>query len=104
MDHCEYRKNKRDNWVVCGPTSLVKPDATVTVHLRSGKTKQETISKVGRAFERDGVQCVYGYLAPKGARAAAPASNEVADLKAQLAHLTAIVAQFASPQLADAAE
>jgi hypothetical protein len=58
---CHYRKTKSGEWVVCGPTSIVRPGATVTVTKKDGATKVETIERVGREF--DGL--VYGYIAAR---------------------------------------
>jgi hypothetical protein len=58
-----YRKTSSGEWVVCGPTSLVKAGTTVTVTKRDGTTKTEQIARVGKPFEIAGVQCCYGYIA-----------------------------------------
>jgi hypothetical protein len=57
-----YRRTKAGEWVVCGPTSLVKAGAVVTVHKKDGTTKEEEIARVGKPFDLDGVECCYGYL------------------------------------------
>jgi len=57
-----YRKTQNGQWVACGPASIVRPGATITVTKRDGTTKTETIAATGREFDRDGVTCVYGYL------------------------------------------
>ena len=54
---CSYRKTTNGTWVVCGPTSVVRPGATVTVTKKDGTTKTETIATTGKPF---GDQ-VYGY-------------------------------------------
>ena len=58
-----YRKTQTGEWVVMGPTSIVKANATVTVAKKDGSTKVETIAKVGRPFQAQGREMVYGYIA-----------------------------------------
>ena len=58
-----YRKTKGGRWAVQGPAAIVRPGATVTVQLKNGGTKTETIESVGKPFTRDGVEMVYGYPA-----------------------------------------
>ena len=65
-----YRKTKSGEWVAYGPSSaFVEPDgtpkATVEVTKKSGETKAEIISKLGKPFVIDGDTYVYGYLAPR---------------------------------------
>jgi hypothetical protein len=55
-----YRKTKAGVWVVCGPCTVVKAGATVTVTKADGTTKYEHIASVGKPF--DGL--CYGYLTP----------------------------------------
>lgn len=62
MTKVSYRKSRTGEWVVMGPASVVKPGA-VTVTKRNGETKTETVVKVGRVFQVDGQDMVYGYLA-----------------------------------------
>jgi hypothetical protein len=57
-----YRRTKSGEWVVCGPTSLVKRGAVVTVTKRDGTTKDEKIVRVGKPFRLAGIECCYGYL------------------------------------------
>lgn len=58
-----YRKTKTGEWVAYGPAAAVKANAYITVAKRSGQTKTELVERVGRPFDVDGVQMVYGYLA-----------------------------------------
>jgi len=66
--NCSYRKTQSGKWAVCGPTSVVKVGATVTVTKKDGSTKTEVIEAVGKPFVRNGVDAVYGY--PAAAKAA----------------------------------
>lgn len=60
-----YRKTKKGEWVVCGPTSSVRPGSAITVTKKSGETKTEQVERVGRPFRSGGVELVYGYLAAR---------------------------------------
>jgi hypothetical protein len=60
MQPC-YRRTKSGQWVVMGPTDVIRPGATVEVVTKAGKVKVEHIASVGAPFDRDGVECVYGY-------------------------------------------
>ena len=53
-----YRKTKDGRWVVCGPVSVVRAGAAVTVTTKAGARKVETIKSIGKPF--DGM--VYGYI------------------------------------------
>ncbi len=53
-----YRKTKDGRWVVCGPVSVVRAGAAVTVTTKAGAHKVETIKSIGKPF--DGM--VYGYI------------------------------------------
>jgi hypothetical protein len=55
-----YRKTQNGQWVIFGPADAVQPGA-VTVQLKNGSTKVVDIAWVGRTFEVDGVDCVYGH-------------------------------------------
>jgi hypothetical protein len=59
-----YRKTKTGSWVAYGPATLVHT-GTVEVLKRDGTTKTETIDRVGRSFQVDGIACAYGYLAQR---------------------------------------
>jgi hypothetical protein len=71
-----YRKTKAGKWVAFGPVEAFKvrvmtpegwdtADADeVTVTKRSGESKVERISRVGKPFSVDGRQMVYAYLVP----------------------------------------
>lgn len=59
-----YRKTRQGEWVAFGPADAVKVGA-VTVTKKDGTTKTERVERVGRPFEANGRQMVYGYLAPR---------------------------------------
>lgn len=61
-----YRKTKSGEWVVFGPAASVRL-GQVAVSKRDGAAKVETVAKLGKPFRVDGVECVYGYIAPKQA-------------------------------------
>lgn len=61
-----FTKTSSGEWVVVGPTWIVKPGA-VQVTKRDGTTKTEQVVRIGRSFARDGVEQCYGYLAAKPA-------------------------------------
>jgi hypothetical protein len=69
-----YRKTKSGEWVVFGPAATVRP-GRVNVAKRDGTTKAETVERVGRPFVVDGVECVYGYIAERGATTPATSSG-----------------------------
>lgn len=56
-----YRKTKTGEWVAYGPTSIVRI-GQVAVAQKDGEVKVETIERVGRTFQVNGVDMVYGYL------------------------------------------
>lgn len=58
---CTYRKTKGGTWAIMGPTDIVHPGAIVTVTKRDGSTKTEEIADVGKSFDKDGIEMVYGY-------------------------------------------
>ena len=58
-----YRKTSR-GWVAFGPVDEVRVGA-VTVTTSAGKEKPERVIRLGRPFDRDGVEHVYGYLAER---------------------------------------
>jgi hypothetical protein len=59
-----YRKTKDGEWVASGPaTEVVIGQVQVTT--KAGKTKVETVIRLGRVFDVAGVPTVYGYLAAK---------------------------------------
>ncbi len=100
MNECIFKTTRRGNRrVVMGPTSLVTAGATITV-----EGVEVTIKSVGKTFERKGAECCYGY----GDFPAAPADDEVAQLKAQLAaqgaQLAALLKALSAEPVADAAE
>jgi len=64
----QYRKTKDGQWVAFGPTSEVKK-GIVTVTKKDGTTKQEDVASLGKPFQVDGVEHVYGYLVKKAAPA-----------------------------------
>ena len=59
-----YRKTKDGKWVAFGPADEVVL-GHATVHKKNGETKKETIVRVGKSFDVDGVAHCYGYLQPK---------------------------------------
>lgn len=59
-----YRRTKAGEWVAYGPAAAVRL-GRVTVAKKDGGTKTETVTRVGRPFRVDGVECAYGYLAPR---------------------------------------
>lgn len=60
-----YRKTKDGQWVVAGPSSMIRDGAQVTVVKRDGNTKVERIASVGREYDDHGVKCRYGYIAQR---------------------------------------
>lgn len=63
-----YRKTKTGEWVAFGPVDKLTPGRTITVTLRSGQTKQETVERVGKPFAVNGRIMAYGYLRKTTAR------------------------------------
>lgn len=63
-----FRKTKAGEWVVCGPTAIVQPGATVEVAKRDGSTKTVIIAHTGSTFSLDGTDCCYGHIAPGSER------------------------------------
>jgi len=63
----QYRKTKKGDWVVFGPTSEVKP-GRVTVTKKNGSTKTEVVDTVGKSFDVNGVPHCYGYIQEKPQR------------------------------------
>lgn len=59
-----YRKTRDGTWVVFGPSSDVKV-GQVTVTKKNGDTKIETVERVSRPFDVDGVAHVYGFVAQR---------------------------------------
>jgi hypothetical protein len=95
MNNCIFKNTKRGGKrVVMGPTSLVKAGATVTVD-----GADVAIDSVGRSFERSGVECCYGYgdfpnVAATAGTTAPAATDEIAQLRAEVAASAAQVAQL----------
>jgi hypothetical protein len=105
---CIFRRTRGGAWAVYGPASVVKAGATVTVEKKDGSTVEVEIARTGKPFDKDGVECVYGYrVAKEGAASknrrrrrskragklaakvdeAAALRSEVAELRAKLAQL-----------------
>lgn len=59
-----FRRTKDDEWVVQGTVDEVRP-GKVSVERKDGSTRVVDVESVGRPFNRNGVQMVYGYLAKK---------------------------------------
>lgn len=57
-----YRKTKRGEWVAFGPAALIAPGRSVIIVKKDGTTRMEAIESVGRTFDVDGVEMVYGYI------------------------------------------
>jgi hypothetical protein len=57
-----YRKTKTGEWVVFGPADRVTTGRQVNVRKKDGSIKLETVVSVGKPFQVDGQQMVYGYL------------------------------------------
>jgi hypothetical protein len=76
-----YRKTKAGQWIAYGPVTAITAGAIIRVSKRSGETKLEQIASVGRPFEADGQQMVYGYLAPPrpAATSRTPAARDMCD-------------------------
>lgn len=104
---CIFRRTRGGAWAIFGPADVVKPGATVTVEKKDGSTVDVEIARVGKLFEADGVPCVYGYRVAKkkdGAPAkgkgrrrnkrAAKAAEDNAALRDQVAELKALVAHL----------
>lgn len=60
----QFHKTKNDEWVVVGPEAEVKLGLN-TVAKKDGTTEDVEVMRLGRAFEKDGVQTVYGYIYQK---------------------------------------
>ena len=58
---CKFRRTKSGAWAVMGPTSIVRPGATVDVVLAKGGVKRVTIESVGKSFRADGAEQCCGY-------------------------------------------
>ncbi|MCQ9162945.1 hypothetical protein [Arthrobacter sp. STN4] len=56
------RRQKQEDFVVFGPADQITEVGPITVHLRSGATKQETILGLGAIFYIGETACRYGYL------------------------------------------
>lgn len=69
-----YRKTKAGQWVAYGPAAILRP-GEVVVTKRDGSTKVELVERLGRPFEVDGVEMVYGYLATRAPRGFQPAGG-----------------------------
>jgi hypothetical protein len=65
---CSWRTNKAGEWVVYGPAEVLQAAADsgqpVEVARKDKTTTPATITRVGKVFVVDGVDMVYGYLAP----------------------------------------
>ncbi|KRF05600.1 hypothetical protein ASH00_09030 [Arthrobacter sp. Soil782] len=75
-----FHKTAKGEWVILGPEKIVA-EGSVTVTLKSGKTKVVNIVDVGKSFEKDGILQRYGYRAKEDkpapvATAAAPSADE----------------------------
>jgi len=57
-----YRKTKTGEWVAYGPATHVRELRPVVIRKASGDTDVRIVDRVGRTFEADGVEMVYGYL------------------------------------------
>jgi len=68
-----YRQTKAGAWVAFGPVADVVAGATVTITKKDGSTKQFAVESVGRSFEVDGQDMVYGYGQSVDSSAVAPA-------------------------------
>jgi hypothetical protein len=62
MSDVQYRKTRAGEWVAMGPPELVHAGADVTVTKKDGTTKNEFVLRVGKPFEVDGVEMVYGFI------------------------------------------
>jgi hypothetical protein len=62
-----WRQTKTGEWVVFGPTSLVRP-GLVTVAKKSGETKTVSVERIGRSFDAAGIDCCYGYVTARSGR------------------------------------
>ncbi len=69
-----YRKTKQGEWVAFGPAMLVHT-GDVEIAKRDGNMKTETVERVGRTFQVDGIDCAYGYLAQRTNDHAAPVAK-----------------------------
>lgn len=56
-----YRKTKQGDWAVFGPANELS-EGPVTVTKKDGSTKAETVRRVSKSFEVDGVPHAYGFL------------------------------------------
>jgi hypothetical protein len=56
-----YRKTRQGQWVVYGPAATIQV-GPVQVTKRDGTTRTERVVAVGRTFQVDGTDMVYGYL------------------------------------------
>lgn len=112
---CIFRKTRGGRWAVLGPADVVKPGATVSVEKKDGTTVDVEIADTGKPFDKDGVQCVYGYKVASKSNGKAKKSSkrrskrtskagEAATLRAELAELKALVASLTAEAGAALAE
>lgn len=60
----QFKKAKNGSWVVFGQARQVSV-GTTKVRKKNGDYSTVQITKLGKYFHVDGVQCVYGYLEEK---------------------------------------
>lgn len=56
-----YRKTREGDWAVFGPAAELKAGA-VTVRKKDGTRKTETVERVSKSFDVQGVPHAYGYI------------------------------------------
>lgn len=61
----KYRKTKKGDWVAFGPVAQMVQGQHVTIHKSDGSTERRLVDGKGKAFVVDGIECCYGYLAPR---------------------------------------
>lgn len=57
-----YRKTRNGEWVAYGPAELIKAGEDVEITTKAGKKSKKWIHSLGKTFEVDGVEMVYGYF------------------------------------------
>jgi hypothetical protein len=58
-----YRKTAQGDWVVLACADVLKAGRQISVWKKDGTRKTETIERVGKTFQIDGIDVAYGYIA-----------------------------------------
>lgn len=57
----KFRQTRTGEWVAFGPSTEVHI-GTVCVAKKDGSVKSVNVGRIGRPFQADGRECVYGYI------------------------------------------